>query len=64
MDMQVKLTKRWAGYLPNSVISVSPERAEYLEKLGVGKRVNPPAPKKQAAKKASKPAGKQTAKKG
>ena len=49
MTMQVKLRKRWGARLPNTVVSVSDARAEYLEKLGIGKVLDP-KPKRKKAK--------------
>lgn len=39
--MEVRLLKRWGGRLPNQIVSVSVERAIYLEKEGIGKLMEP-----------------------
>ncbi|MBI9110286.1 hypothetical protein [Maridesulfovibrio ferrireducens] len=40
--MKVKLKKRWGSHLANSIVSVSEERAEFLEKNGIGKITDKP----------------------
>lgn len=42
--MKVRLLTRWASYMPNDIVSVSDERAEYLEKEGIGRVINVPQP--------------------
>ena len=42
--MKVRLLTRWAAYMPNEIVSVSDERAEYLEKEGIGRVIDRPEP--------------------
>ena len=42
--MKVRLSTRWASYMPNDIVSVSDERAEYLEKEGIGRDIDRPSP--------------------
>ena len=42
--MKVRLSTRWASYMPNDIVSVSDERAEYLEKEGIGRVIDRPSP--------------------
>lgn len=38
--MKVKLKTRWGSHLPHAIVSVSKERAEFLEDKGIGKIVD------------------------
>lgn len=40
----MRLLTRWNGYLPNEIVSISDARAEMLEKEGVGRIIDRPAP--------------------
>lgn len=40
--MKVHLKKRWGAHLQHAVVSVSNERAEYLEDKGIGKIIDEP----------------------
>lgn len=42
--VKVRLLTRWASYMPNEIVSVSDERAEYLEKEGIGRVIDRPSP--------------------
>lgn len=45
--MRVQLKARWGSHLPNSIVSVSPDRAKALEAGKVGKALDPyPKPPK------------------
>lgn len=41
--VNVRLLTRWADRMPNDIVSVSNERAEYLEKEGIGRIIDRPA---------------------
>jgi hypothetical protein len=42
--VKVRLLTRWNGYLPNEIVSLSDARAEALEKEGIGRIIDRPAP--------------------
>jgi len=42
--VKVRLLTRWNGYMTHDIVSVSDERAEMLEKEGIGKVIDRPAP--------------------
>ena len=54
--MKVRLLTRWNGYMSNDIVSVSETRAEYLEKEGIGRVIDRPAPVEEV--KAEKPQAK------
>jgi hypothetical protein len=42
--VKVRLLTRWNGYMSGEVVSLSDARAEYLEKEGIGRVIDRPAP--------------------
>lgn len=45
--VKVRLLTRWNGYMTHDIVSVSDERAEMLEKEGIGRVIDRPAPAKE-----------------
>ena len=41
--MNVRLLTRWNGYMANDIVSVSDDRAEYMEKEGICRIIDRPA---------------------